>query len=121
MRSNLGDLARAQHILDAILEIESYTNSIVLNDFAQNSMMIYATVKQLEIVGEASNHLSDELKGKFSSVEWKQIIGMRNVFVHEYFGIDTRLVWDVIQNDLPHFKHSIELILEDLTAENNNS
>jgi uncharacterized protein with HEPN domain len=58
----------------------------------ENSMMRFACVKQMEIIGEASNHISDETKLKFTTVEWSQIIGMRNVFVHEYFGIDSNLV-----------------------------
>ena len=114
MRGNLGDLARVQHIYDAIQEIESYTSSVDFESFYNNSMMVYACIKQLEIIGEASNHLTDDLKAKHTSVEWRQIVGMRNIFVHEYFGVDNHLVWDVIQNDLPHFKHTIELILEEL-------
>jgi len=55
-------------------------------------MMRFACIKQMEIIGEASNHISSETKLKFTTVEWSQIIGMRNVFVHEYFGIDSNLV-----------------------------
>jgi uncharacterized protein with HEPN domain len=117
MRGNLGDTARVQHIYDAICEIESYTASVTFDDFTYNSMMVFACIKQLEIIGEASNHLSDDLKGRYISVEWRQIVGMRNVFVHEYFGVDNHLVWDVIQNDLPHFKHTVELILEELNKQ----
>ncbi|AWH86664.1 DUF86 domain-containing protein [Flavobacterium album] len=114
MRSKLGDLARLQHIYDAINEIENYLNSTNFEDFSANSMMLFACIKQLEIIGEASNHLSDDIKAEYNSVEWRQIVGLRNIFVHEYFGIDNHIVWDVITNDLPHFKHSIELILEEL-------
>jgi uncharacterized protein with HEPN domain len=114
MRSKLGDFARLQHISDAIIEIESYVGTIDFNGFSGNSMMVFACIKQLEIIGEASNHLSDDIKAQYDSLEWRQIIGLRNIFVHEYFGVDNHIVWDVIQNDLPHFKHSIELILEEL-------
>lgn len=114
MRSKLGDLARLQHIYDAIKEIESYIGIVDFNEFSRNSMMVFACIKQLEIIGEASNHLSDDVKSQYDSVEWRQIIGLRNIFVHEYFGVDNHIVWDVIQNDLSHFKHSIELILEQL-------
>jgi uncharacterized protein with HEPN domain len=58
----------------------------------------------MEIIGEASNHISDETKLRFSSVEWSQIVGMRNVFVHEYFGVDANLVWEIIKNDIPDLK-----------------
>ncbi len=70
-------------------------------------MMKFACIKQMEIIGEASNHISDDTKSKISSVAWFQIIGMRNVFVHEYFGIDSSLVWEIINSDLPDLKEKI--------------
>lgn len=66
----------------------------------------------MEIIGEASNHISDETKHRFSSVEWTQIVGMRNVFVHEYFGIDTNLVWEIIESDIPDLKEKMKEILD---------
>jgi len=117
MRGNLGDTARLEHIFDAITEIEKYTNTADFEKFQENSMMIYACIKQLEIIGEASNHLSDDIKAKYTSIEWRQIIGMRNIFVHEYFGVDNHLVWDVIQNDLMHFKHTVEIMLEEINSQ----
>ena len=75
-------------------------------------MMRFACIKQLEIIGEASNHISDETKSKFAEIEWAQINGMRNVFVHEYFGVDSNLVWQIIKSDLPNFKQNIEKILK---------
>ena len=114
MRSELGDKIRLQHILDAIEEIEKYLVATDLSIFLENSMMRFACIKQMEIIGEASNHLSVELKSKFSNIEWVQIVGMRNVFAHEYFGIDSRLVWEIIKNDIPELKVKIELILKSL-------
>ena len=76
----------------------------------ENSMMRFACIKQMEIIGEASNHISTETKERFSTIEWAQIIGMRNVFVHEYFGVDSSLVWEIIKNDLPDLKTKITLI-----------
>jgi uncharacterized protein with HEPN domain len=75
-----------------------------------NSMMRFACIKQMEIIGEASNHISTETKERFSTIEWAQIVGMRNVFVHEYFGVDSSLVWEIIKNDLPDLKTKITLI-----------
>jgi uncharacterized protein with HEPN domain len=66
----------------------------------------------MEIIGEASNHISDEIKTKFSEIEWSQITGMRNVFVHEYFGIDTKLVWEIIKNDIPDLKEKVQIVLK---------
>jgi len=112
MRSELGDKIRLQHILDAIEEIQKYLIGTELSVFLENSMMRFACIKQMEIIGEASNHLSIELKSKFSDIEWTQIVGMRNVFAHEYFGIDSSLVWEIIKNDIPELKEKIELILK---------
>lgn len=114
MRGSLGDKVRLQHILDAILEIEDYLKDTDFSDFMQNSMMRFACIKQMEIIGEAGNHVSNEMKTRFSSVEWAQIVGMRNVFVHEYFGVDSSLVWEIIKNDLPDLKEKIILILKSL-------
>lgn len=70
MRGKLGDKVRLQHVFDAILEIESYLVDSELEVFMKNSMMRFACIKQLEIIGEAANHVSDETKEKFSEVEW---------------------------------------------------
>ncbi len=112
MRSELGDKVRLQHIIDAIVEIEKYVSDIDFPAFLQHSMMRFACIKQMEIIGEASNHLSNELKSKFSDIQWAQIVGMRNVFAHEYFGIDSNLVWEIIQSDIPELKEKIHEIFK---------
>jgi len=114
MRGKLGDKVRLQHINEAILEIESYPENVEFNDFMNNSMMRFACVKQMEIIGEASNHISEETKSNFTSIEWSQIVGMRNVFAHEYFGVDLSLVWEIAKNDIPELKDRIKEILETL-------
>ena len=114
MRSEVGDKIRLQHILDAIDEIHNYLISADISVFLENSMMRFACIKQMEIIGEASNHLSSELKSKFSDIEWAQIVGMRNVFAHEYFGIDSSLVWEIIKNDIPELKLKIAQILKSI-------
>ena len=114
MRSELGDKMRLQHLIDAIDEIHKYLIAADLSVFLENSMMRVACIKQMEIIGEASNHLSAELKSKFSDIEWAQIVGMRNVFAHEYFGVDSSLVWEIIKNDIPELKEKIEHILNSI-------
>lgn len=114
MKEKPGDRQRLQHILDAIDEVEAYTKNSTLAKFLENSMMRFASVKQIEIIGEAANYLTNETKEKFSSVEWGQITGMRHILVHEYFGIDAELVWQVIMNDLPVLKKTIKEIIQGL-------
>ena len=114
MRGRESDKIRLQHIIDAIIEIENYSINTDLSGFMKNSMMRFACIKQLEIIGEAGNHISTEIKSNFSKIEWSQIIGMRNVFVHEYFGVDSKLVWDIIKVDLPGLKDKIIEILNSI-------
>lgn len=104
MQGRFGDKVRLQHILDAILEIEEYSRDSEFADFIKNSMMRFACIKQMEIIGEASNHISAEIKVRFSSIEWSQIVGIGNVFVPKYFGVDPNIVWDIIKVDLPGLK-----------------
>jgi len=114
MQGRLGDIVRLQHIIDAILEIESYLIDIDFSNFMENSMMRFACIKQMEIIGEASNHVSEDTKKKFSNIEWSQIVGMRNVFVHEYFGVDSSLIWEIIKSDLPDLKIKITEVLKSI-------
>jgi uncharacterized protein with HEPN domain len=114
MRGKLGDSIRLQHILEAIHEIETYLVSSDFTEFMNNSRMRFACIKQMEIIGEASNHISEDIKSKFTDIEWAQIIGMRNIFFHEYFGIDTNLVWEIIKNDIPDLKEKISAVVSSL-------
>ncbi|RFZ92995.1 DUF86 domain-containing protein [Mucilaginibacter conchicola] len=115
MRGKIGDRQRLLHIVDAITEIETYTNQTDLQLFLQNSMMRFACVKQIEIIGEAANYISAETKALFSDLEWKQIIGMRHILVHEYFGVDFHLIWQVIIQDLPQLKQKVNAVLNTLS------
>ncbi len=114
MLGNQKDILRLNHILDSISEIEIYTSNISFEEFSNNSMMVNASIRHLEIIGEASNHLSESIKSTYKTVEWRQIIGFRNLLIHEYFSVDINLVWHVIQYDLPHFKQTILEITKDL-------
>lgn len=91
MRNSIGDKARLQHIYDAILEIESYIDKSTYDIFISNTMMQFACVKQLEIIGEAATHLTPHFKKLYSEIQWREIIDLRNLLIHEYFGIDTKL------------------------------
>ncbi|MFS2189224.1 DUF86 domain-containing protein [Mucilaginibacter sp. Mucisp84] len=114
MRGKMGDSQRLLHILEAIDEIHSYTLNTDLTTFLSNSMMRFACVKQIEIIGEAANYITPETKAMFTDLEWKQIIGMRHILVHEYFGVDFNLIWQVIINDLPVLRQKTLIVLENI-------
>lgn len=118
MRDKIGDKARIIHILEAIHEIETYILGIDYETFVNNSMMRFACVKQVEIIGEASNYITQGIKNQFKDIEWQQIKGMRNIFVHEYFGIDSEILWEIMKYDLPDLKIKMQEILNSVEKEN---
>lgn len=74
-------------------------------------MMFNASLRQLEIIGEASNRLSEELLNRTPSIPWARIIGLRNLVIHEYFGVDDFTIWNVIKINLPFLKEKVALLI----------
>ena len=111
MRNPLGDKQRLLHIRDAIENIFAFTKGMDERAYISNVMVQSAVERQMEIIGEAVNSVSDELKEKHTDIEWYKIKAFRNVIAHEYFGISNKQVWNVVANELPHLKTSIEKIL----------
>ena len=99
------------HILESIKEIENHVKKFSKDDFLRDIKTQDAVIRRMEIIGEASNNLPNEFKKKYP-LEWREIGGMRNKLIHEYFGVDVSLVWAVIKNDLPKFKKQIGKLLE---------
>lgn len=95
-------------MLQAIERICRYTKGKNFEDFIADDMMYYAVVKNIEILGEASNMLTEEFRQAHPKTTWKQVNGMRNYSVHEYFQVDNNVVWDVITNDLPILEQQIK-------------
>jgi uncharacterized protein with HEPN domain len=93
-----------RHILGAIDRVEQYTEGLDLQAFLNNFMVQDAVIRNLENVGEASRNIPQEFKNEFASVPWKQINGMRNKLIHEYFVVDLETVWIVVCDDLPPLK-----------------
>jgi uncharacterized protein with HEPN domain len=117
MKSKLGDQVRLLHIKEAIMEVLSYVNGISFEVFKVNSMIYNASIRQLEVIGEASNRLSEELKNQYPNIPWRQIVGLRNMLIHEYFGVDVNIVWDVIKNELPTLLTSVNEMIGVLEEE----
>lgn len=100
-----------RHILESIQAIEEYTKELSEADFLADRRTQDAVVRRLEIIGEAVRKLPEETKKLASAVAWQQITAMRNILIHEYFGVDVKLVWRVVEKDLPPFKMHIEALL----------
>jgi len=80
--------------LDAISDVQDFMRGVSKDDFFENREKQYAILRALEIIGEATKNLSDELKTKNPSVDWKSIAGMRDKLIHAYFGVNLPLVWE---------------------------
>ena len=114
MRERIRDKSRLEHILQAIERIRRYTKGKTFDDFIADDMMYYAVVKNIEIIGESSNMLTEEFRNAHPDTPWKLVNGMRNYMVHEYFQVDNNVVWDVITGDLLLLeKQIIEYITEE--------
>jgi uncharacterized protein with HEPN domain len=107
------DGSRLQDILDAIDLIEKYTSE-GRSVFDENELIQVWVVHHLQILGEAANKLSSDLRLANPHVPWSKIIGMRHVLVHDYTGVDAEAVWAAVEKDLPVLKSQIEGILSDL-------
>jgi uncharacterized protein with HEPN domain len=99
-----------QHIRDAISRIVSYTaggrDAFLVSPQAQD-----AVIRQLEIIGEAVKHLSAELRQQHPDIPWKRIAGMRDEMIHEYFGVDLTIVWNVIEQHIPPLSQKVDSLL----------
>ena len=104
-------LILVRHILDAIAKIEGYTKEFNQSDFEENFLVQDAVIRNIILIGEAAKNVPYDFKKKFTHIEWKQIVGMRNKVVHEYFVIDVETVWNVIQRDLPELKQAFSKLL----------
>ena len=107
MRERIRDKSRLEHMLQAIERIRRYTKGKTFDDFIADDMMYYAVVKNIEILGEASNMLTEDFRDAHPNTPWKLVNGMRNYIVHEYFQVDNNVVWDVITSDLPLLEKQI--------------
>jgi uncharacterized protein with HEPN domain len=88
-------------MLDSAYKILEYTQHLDFNGFLNDSKTIDAVIRNFEIIGEAANRLPDDFKEKFPSIDWHRIRGFRNRIVHDYFGIDHSIVWQIKENFLP--------------------
>ena len=111
MREVIRDSGRLEHILIAIGNVQKFLEGKTFEDICQDKILFYAVVKNIEIVGEAANNLTKEMQVQHPEVQWKDVISMRHVLVHDYYSIDARTAWQTAQENLPQLKEQIEKIL----------
>lgn len=101
-----------RHILDECDYLIKEAQNNTFENFVQDERLSRAVCRSLEIIGEASNKIDENLKEKYPFVNWREMSGIRNRIIHNYFGIDYDIVWDTVVTDIPQLKEWIEMIIE---------
>jgi uncharacterized protein with HEPN domain len=96
-----------EDMLDALRKIRLYTESMSYSSFLQDEKTIDAVVRNLEVLGEAARQMPEEFSTGHANVPWRKIAGLRNRIVHDYFGLDLAIVWQIIQNDLTQLQSQL--------------
>lgn len=110
------DKAYLKHILDAIKDAKRFTEGVTKEEFLENKEKQYAVLRALEIIGEATKSLSKEIKREHPEIQWKDITGMRDKLIHEYFGVKLDLVWATVKQNLPELEKQLYEILRKTSA-----
>ena len=97
------------HISECVARIEGYV-AAGREEFLGSSLVQDAVVRNLQVLAESTQRLSDTLKNKTPDVDWKAISGFRNVLVHDYLGLDLKRIWEIVQTDLPKLKAAINAL-----------
>ncbi len=116
MKSPRTDRLLVEDMLESLGRIAAYTAGMPKEAFLSDRKTIDAVVRNLEIIGEAAARLTIDAKQRRPRTEWPQIIGLRNRIVHEYFGVDTEIVWQIISRDLLQLGTELHQLLESLPA-----
>lgn len=105
------DTVFLRHILDAINQIEEYVAGLDQRAFMTSRLVQDGVIRQFEIIGEATKNLSQDLRKNYPDIPWKDIAGMRDKLIHQYFGVDMAAVWETVAKDLPALKDNISRII----------
>lgn len=103
-----------EDIRDSVEKIERYIKGLSYEEFIENEIVIDAVIRNLEVIGEASTNIPEDIREKYSVIPWKRMIGLRNIMIHGYFGVDLGIIWEIITRNLPETKPLIMKILEEI-------
>ena len=103
-----------EHVMESIEKIEEYIGGMGKEEFLGDSRTQDAVMRRLEIMGEAVKNIPSEFRDEYPKIPWKQIAGMRDVLIHEYFGVNLERVWKTLKTDLPELKQKISEVSQKL-------
>lgn len=111
--ANRNEIVFIEDILECIQKIQNYIKNITETEFQNDSEKQGAIIRRIEIMGEATKKISSQTRKKYPNIPWKEMAGMRDVVIHEYFGISINLIWKVATKEIQEIKPEIEKILKD--------
>lgn len=111
---SLEDKVYLHHILDAINTVQQFCRALTADEFYKNALVQSATIRQLEIIGEATAQMSPDFKNEHPEIPWDKMADMRNRLIHGYFGIDLSIVWSTVQESIPGVKTFVEKLYHQL-------
>ncbi len=104
---------RVRDILESIKRIQEYTAGLTLESFQNDTLRIDAVIRNLEIIGEAASRIPQEVQERYPHLAWLEMRGMRNMIIHEYFGVSIPIIWQTISDDLGPLAEGMKHILEE--------
>lgn len=106
-----------QDIIDAIDKAQKFTEGLTYDNFREDEKTVFAVVRALEIIGEAAKNIPESLRSQYPDIPWKEMAGMRDKLIHEYFGVKFEVVWDTVRVETPELKTKFEKIITELKGE----
>ena len=104
-------------IIEAIERIQRYTRGTSAQDFVRDGKTVDAVLRNISVIGEAAANLPEELKMTHAEIPWKEMVGMRNKVIHEYFGVDGEILWKTVSEDLVCLEKQVRSLLQEIALQ----
>jgi uncharacterized protein with HEPN domain len=105
-----------QDILDSIVALEEFVSGMKFKDFKNDKKTLFAAIRCFEVIGEATKNISKTVRNKYPDIVWNEMAGMRDKLIHEYFGVDAKVLWKTVKKDIPPLKTALSKVVQDLKS-----